>query len=361
MSEAPETPKPSLYGMNIKEAADFFKAQGLPTYRAKQLLDWLYKKHITVIAEAKNLPSDLQKKLAEKFEIPSLVLVEKNKSGDGESSKFLFRTRDGRLIESVLIEQQGRRTLCLSTQIGCKIGCVFCASGKGKFGRNLSAGEIVEQAAHVERARGAELTNVVFMGMGEPLDNFEATMKALEILQADWGFGIGARRITVSTSGITPKIVEFVKRSEGRVRLSVSLHAGNDAKRTELVPVNKKYNLKELVATLNEIHRKLKRDITFEYTVLAGINDSARDAEEVTKIAAPLHAKVNLIPYNPIFGEAFKTPSQEKIEAFARALEQRGIRVTIRQTAGRDINAACGQLRLIREEQPATGETRSGA
>ena len=350
MSDTPAPSKPSLYGFNIKEAADFFKTQGLPTYRAKQLLDWLYKKHITAITEAKNISADLQKKITETFEVSSLDLVETSRSGNGESVKFLFRTKEGRLIESVLIEQQGRRTLCLSTQIGCKVGCVFCASGKGKFGRNLSAGEIVEQAARVERTRGEELTNIVFMGMGEPLDNFDATMKALEILQAPWGFGIGARRITVSTSGITPKIIEFVKRSEGRVRLSVSLHAGNEAKRTELVPINKKYTLKELVVALNEIHRTLKRDITFEYTLLDGINDSKRDAEEVAKIAAPLGAKVNVIPYNPIFGETFKTPSAEKIEIFRKTLEQKGVRVIVRQTAGRDINAACGQLRLIREE-----------
>lgn len=359
MSETPVS-KPSLYGINIKEAAEFFKSQGLPTYRAKQLLDWLYKKHITAVSEAKNIPGEVQKKLAAEFEIPSLELVEKNSSAEGESIKFLFRTRDGRLIESVLIEQQGRRTLCVSTQVGCKIGCVFCASGKGKFGRNLSAGEIVEQAAYVERERKAELTNVVYMGMGEPLDNFEATMKSLEILQASWGFGIGARRITVSTSGITPKIVEFVNRSEGRVRLSVSLHAGNEEKRTALVPINKKYSLKELVAALNEIHHKLKRDITFEYTMLAGINDSSRDAGEVARIAVPLRAKVNLIPYNPIFGEEFKTPSKDKIEAFAQSLEEKGIRVIVRQTAGRDINAACGQLRLLREDPPAQSENQSG-
>jgi len=346
--------------MNIKEAAEFFKAQGLPTYRAKQLLDWLYKKHITAVSEAKNIPQEIQKKLAAEFEISSLELVETNRSAEGESTKFLFRARDGRLIESVLIEQQGRRTLCVSTQVGCKIGCVFCASGKGKFGRDLSAGEIVEQAARVEKERGAELTNVVYMGMGEPLDNFEATMKSLEILQASWGFGIGARRITVSTSGITPKIVEFVKRSEGRVRLSISLHAANEEKRTALVPINKKYSLKELVATLNQIHRELKRDITFEYTVLDGVNDSKRDAEEVAKIAGPLRAKVNLIPYNPIFGETFKTPSPEKIETFSRALTQKGIRVTVRQTAGRDINAACGQLRLLREDPPDQSENQSG-
>ncbi len=182
------------------------------------------------------------------------------------------------------------------------------------------------------------------MGMGEPLDNFEATMKALKILQAEWGFGIGARRITVSTSGITPKILEFVTRSEGRVRLSVSLHSSNEKKRTELVPINKKYSLEALKRTLYQIHKKLKREITFEYTLMAGVNDSRQEAEGVARLAAPLSAKVNLIPYNPIREADFKTPSPEAVQKFAETLQKRGIRVTVRQTAGRDINAACGQL-----------------
>ena len=343
------SPKSGLYEMTLKEGEDFCKRQNLPAYRARQILDWVYKKQIVSFSEAKNVPAEIHKKFSEHFEIQLLELVETSCSSNQESTKFLFRTRDGRLIESVLIEQKGRRTLCLSTQIGCKIGCVFCASGKGKFGRNLSAGEIVEQAALVQRACGAPLTNIVFMGMGEPLDNFDATMKALEILQAPWGFAIGARRITVSTSGITPKIAEFVKRSEGCVRLSISLHAADEKKRTELVPINKKHTLKELTGVLNEIHKKLKRDITFEYTLLDGINDSKKDAEGVARIARSLHAKVNVIPYNPIFGETFKTPTQEKIDNFRRTLEQKGIQVIVRQTAGRDINAACGQLRLLRE------------
>ncbi len=210
----------------------------------------------------------------------------------------------------------------------------------------------MEQSARIEKKAG-EITNIVFMGMGEPLDNFEATMKALKILQAEWGFGIGARRITVSTSGITPKIVEFVKRSEGRVRLSISLHSSQEAKRNELVPINKKYNLAELVKTLNHLHEKLKREITFEYTLIDGVNDSREEAMGVARIARPLGAKVNLIPYNPIADMEFKTPAKTKIEAFRDLLLKNGIRVTVRQTAGRDINAACGQLRRLRETTPA--------
>lgn len=217
----------------------------------------------------------------------------------------------------------------------------------------MTAGEIVEQVARIERQIGRKVSNVVFMGMGEPLDNFEATMKALKILQAPWGFGLGARRITVSTSGITPRIAEFVKRSEGRVRLSVSLHSSSEAKRTELVPVNKKYHLAELIRTLNEIHNKLKREITFEYTLISGVNDSREEAEGVARIAKPLKAKVNLIPYNPIQEMDFRTPSPAQVEAFRKILEKSAVRVTVRQTAGRDIDAACGQLRLIRENTPS--------
>jgi 23S rRNA (adenine2503-C2)-methyltransferase len=189
------------------------------------------------------------------------------------------------------------------------------------------------------------------MGMGEPLDNFEATMKTLKILQAEWGFNMGARRITVSTSGITPKIVEFVKRSEGRVRLSVSLHSSVEQKRNELVPINRKYSIEELRKTLKQLHRKLKREITFEYTLIHNVNDSDQEAKGVAAIAKPLDAKVNIIPYNPIREMPYESPTPEKTKHFAEMLLDRGIRATVRQTAGRDIDAACGQLRLDRESQ----------
>lgn len=344
--------KPTLYGLDTEEITALVKTCEAPAYRADQLLDWIYKKHILSFEEAKNLPAEFKEKLARDFQVGSLQLQEAQRGE--ESTKYLFRTHDDRLLESVLISQKDRRTVCVSTQLGCKIGCVFCASGKGKFGRNLSTGEIVEQVAHIEKGKG-KVTNIVFMGMGEPLDNFEATMRALKILQAPWGFGLGARRITVSTSGITPKMVEFVNRSEGRVRLSVSLHSSQEKTRTELVPINRRYPLKGLVETLRKIHKDLKREITFEYTLIAGTNDSREEAEGVAKIAKSINAKVNVIPYNPIREMEFKTPSKATIETFRAALEKKGVRVIVRQTAGREIDAACGQLRLDRETQIQRG------
>ena len=227
--------------------------------------------------------------------------------------------------------------------------CIFCASGKGKFGRNLSAAEIVEQVSIVASEVKKTITNIVFMGMGEPLDNYENTMRAITILQADWGFKMGSRRITVSTSGITPKIREFVKETGGRVRLSVSLHSSDDKTRSYLVPVNKKFGLAELTKTLDFIHKSLKRDITFEYTLIEDVNDSREEAERTAKLASRLGAKVNLIPYNPIREMNFQTPSKARIEEFKNLLQKKGVRVTVRQTAGRDIDAACGQLRLDRQ------------
>ena len=333
-----------LYGLDLDELKAAFKKINEPAFRAQQMADWIYKKHIIDIKEAKNFSTELIKKISETFSLFALQHAQTNESSNHESKKFLFKTLEGQFIESVLIAQQDRRTVCVSTQVGCKIGCSFCASGKGKFGRNLTPAEIVEQVAYIERLIGEKVTNIVYMGMGEPLDNFEATMKSLQILQADWGFELGARRITVSTSGITPKILEFVSRSEGRVRLSVSLHSSDEMRRSELVPINKKYSLAELKKTLFQIHKKLKRDITFEYTVIAGVNDSLEEAEGVARMAIPLQAKVNLIPFNPIKEAHYKSPTEEQVEKFKRALERRGVRVIVRQTAGRDIDAACGQL-----------------
>lgn len=338
----------TLYGLEIKEAQKIVVEQcGDAPYRARQLLEWLYHRLPESWEEVSNLPQSLLQKLKAEFQLKSLSLKEAVPSPHGQSTKFLFETWDSHLLESVLISQRGRLTVCVSTQLGCKMKCVFCASGKS-FERNLTAGEIVEQVAWIEKQEDERVSNVVFMGMGEPLDNFEATLKALRILQADWGLGLGARRITVSTVGITPKIEEFVQQMGGRVRLSVSLHSSNEKKRSELVPINRRYSLEGLSKTLAEIHRKLKREITFEYTLLEGMNDSPEEAKGVVRIAKPLGAKVNLIPYNPIHEVDFKRPSLKRIEAFRRILQKSGIRVTVRQTAGRDIDAACGQLRLDR-------------
>ncbi len=347
--------KEVLYGLDLEEAQATIKKMGEPAYRAPQILEWLYQRHAVTWEEFSNLPKSLLERLRFEFGLKSLSLQEDRLSPHGQSTKFLFETQDQHLLESVLITQRDRLTVCVSTQLGCKMKCVFCASGKS-FARSLTAGEIVEQVAWIERSLRAKrsnparcVTNIVFMGMGEPLDNFEATLKAIRILQADWGFGLGGRRITVSTVGITPKIEEFVRKTDGRVRLSVSLHSSDEKTRSKLVPVNRRYSLKALTKTLNELHRKLKREITFEYTVMEGVNDSPEEALGVVRIARPLGAKINLIPYNPIREGGFKRPSVRKVEAFSGLLKKHGLRVTVRQTAGRDIDAACGQLRLDRE------------
>ena len=357
---------------NLSELQLFLESLEIPKYRASQILDWLHQKHVMNFSEMKNLPKALKETLAQCAAVQALTLVEVPESKNHESSKYLMKTEDGHLLESVLIAQSGRQTVCVSTQLGCRVRCSFCASGKGKFGRNLTAGEIVEQVSQISRhlsviARSAatkqstseitsfpsvtrnDITNVVFMGMGEPLDNYEATMKAIEILTSDWGFGLGGRRITVSTSGITPMIEKFVHDSRGRVRLSVSLHSSDQETRSQLVPINKKYRLDDLIQMLEKIHRVLRREITFEYTLIEGINDSLREARGVGKIASRLGAKVNLIPYNPIREMDYHTPSEERIAFFRKFLEEKDVHVTVRQTAGRDIDAACGQLRLDRK------------
>lgn len=339
----------TLYGLELEEVEKRIQEWGEAKYRARQLLEWLYHRHAGRWEEISNLPPSLLKKLSSEFSLKSLFPKESVQSPHGESRKFLFETPDHHLLESVLISQRNRQTVCVSTQLGCKMKCVFCASGKS-FVRSLTAGEMVEQVAWIEKELGGRrVNNVVFMGMGEPLDNFESTLKALRILQADWGFGLGARRITVSTVGITPKIEAFVKRTAGKVRLSVSLHSSDEEKRSEIVPINRRYSLKALTRTLDKIHRRLKREITFEYTLIHGVNDSAKEAQGVAETAGRLGAKVNLIPYNPIREVDFKRPPHQKVEEFRGILQRGGIRVTVRQTAGREIDAACGQLRFDRE------------
>ncbi len=342
--------KQTLYGMSLQELQEAVKVAGLPAFRGVQLCDSIYKKNALEWEEIKNFSKADRDKLAAIYDLRSLDGSEASFSKGLESTKGLFNARDGHFLECVLISQSERQTVCLSTQMGCKMACSFCASGKAKFLRNLTAGEIVEQVAWIQRKTGKKISNIVFMGMGEPLDNFEATMKSIEILTAEWGFELGGRRVTVSTSGITPKILEFVERVEGRVRLSVSLHSSKPEVRDVLVPINRKYTIDNLVETLTEVHRKLKREITFEYTLIENINDSEEEARGVAKIAAPLNAKVNLIPYNPIreMAHVYKTPSKERIEKFQKILINKGLRVTLRQTAGREIDAACGQLRLDR-------------
>lgn len=349
-SPRPAKPPEAVCGLDLPECEKVVTSLGFPRYRAAQLLSGIYQKNLRDWNQIPGLPQNFRDTLSEKYVLTVLRSEEARGMNKG-SQKFLFETRDRHFLESVLISQKDRQTVCVSTQLGCKVKCAFCASGKGPFLRNLTAGEIVEQVLEIARQTGRKITNVVFMGMGEPLDNFEATLKAVRILTEPWGFGLGARRVTVSTAGITPKILEFVKRVDGRVRLSVSLHSSQEEVRSELVPINRRYSLKDLTATLKKINRDLKREITFEYTLIGGVNDSEEEALGVAAIAKPLRAKINIIPYNPVREYGHKPPAAAAVQRFCRLLEKQGLRVMLRQTAGQDIDAACGQLRLDREKR----------
>lgn len=337
-----------LRSLNLTELQGALKSMSVPAYRAKQILDWLHKKHAVSFSEMKNLPRDLQRQLSERAIPSTLTFKEISHAPHDDSKKYLFETRDGHLLETVWIHGKNRETVCVSTQLGCKMKCVFCASGKGHYIRNLSAGEIVEQISWACKKEGKLISNVVFMGMGEPLDNYDAVLRAIEILTAEWGFGLGGRRITVSTCGITPKIAKFIEDTKGRIRLSISLHSSRQEVREHLMPIAKKYLLFDLIKILSGLHHELHREITFEYTLIKGINDSIEEAKGVAKLASSLGAKINLIPYNPIRELDWESPSLSDLEKFRNFLERKNVRVTLRQTVGRNIHAACGQLRLDR-------------
>lgn len=342
--------KQPLRDLSSEELQEKIKDLGFPAFRAKQLLDWLYKKNILNAGEAKNLPKDLLRALEENYTVSSLTCAEVLKSSDG-SSKFLFKAQGGEFIETVYIHQGGERhALCLTTQVGCKMACKFCASGKLGWTRNLSTGEILDQVSNAIRQIGAPIDNIVFMGMGEPLDNFENFLKAVRILRAEWGYGMGGRRITVSTSGLIPAIERFAKEAPNEVKLAVSLHGTTELSRQKIMPISKAYPLKDLIECLERVQKKFKRQITFEYILIKGLNDSVDDADRLAGFALRLNAKVNLIPYNKIEGETFERPAVDVMKRFQVFLQESDVTVTLRYSAGSDINAACGQLRLIREK-----------
>jgi 23S rRNA (adenine2503-C2)-methyltransferase len=351
------------------------KEWGEPAYRAGQVLDWLYQRRAASWDAMTNLPKPLRAKLAEHFSLRVLELVRKQGARD-TTQKFLWRLSDGAFIESVLIpanpalygEASDRHTLCVSTQVGCAYGCKFCASGLDGWKRNLGPEEIVEQVLAVERTvasdkwqvTGAEplspvtrhpsrlVNNLVIMGMGEPLANYDNLLKALRLLNAPWGGGIGARKITISTSGLAPQIRKLAVEPE-QFRLALSLHGATDDVRARIMPVNRKYPLTELTAALEAYQGRKDQLITFEYILIAGVNDSLDQTRPLASLAQRLHAKVNLIPYNTVDGLAWSRPAESVCEAFLAALENLGVTATLRREKGGDIDAACGQLRLKTE------------
>lgn len=322
------------------------QAAGLPRYRADQLFRRLWLAPIGSWQEATELPLDLRTRLDVELPLLRLALETMEQSQDG-TRKFLWRLHDGELVESVLIPTASRRTLCISSQAGCALGCVFCATGTMGFRRNLTPAEIALQIREIVlRDETDKPTNIVYMGMGEPLLNWPAVDVSLTILNHEEGFGIGARHITVSTVGILPGLIEFAKRPE-QFRLAISLHAPTSAQRLAIMPVEKKYDLEAVLKQAELFHRR----VTFEYVLIAGKNDADRDADVLAKHARRLGALVNLLPLHPGGAPSLTPTAQPRIEAFAARLKNQGVEASIRRSRGLDINAACGQLKVEVEKK----------
>jgi 23S rRNA (adenine2503-C2)-methyltransferase len=324
-----------------------FRRLGLPGYRADQVFHWIYKKAAREFAEMVNLPKHLLQVLAGNYELNAFPSTREFISRDG-SRKYLLTLTDGNKVESVFIPAGDRSTLCISTQVGCKFSCGMCASGLKSFVRNLNVAEIIDQLLYVQRQ--AQVTNIVFMGMGEPLDNYENITQAIKIINSEKGPGIAARRITISTAGYLPGLRKLAD-LDRQVNVSLSLHATTDEQRTRLMPINKKYPLKEVLKACADYFQKTGRIITLEYILLQGFNDTLIDAQRLATITHGLKGKVNLLPFNPFPKLKYKPVSQTVMEQFRAWLKSRKIPVTIRESRGADIFAACGQLAALNNGQ----------
>ena len=359
MTAAPLKPAAplSLLGLTPPEITSLMAELGEPAFRAKQVIDWTFAKRAVSIEAMSNLSKGLRQTLTEKFVTRTMTIATVTGSKD-TTRKFLLKLHDGRFVETVLIpanpalygEASDRHTLCVSSQVGCAYDCKFCASGLAGFTRNLTTSEIVEQIVQVEAYSGERMDNLVFMGMGEPLSNYSNVTKAIEILNAEWGIGIGARHMTVSTSGLAPQIKRLAD-FPLQIRLAISLHGASDEVRNKIMPVNEKYNLDELFEALAYWRSKRKQHITFEYILIKDVNDGLDQAHRLAKRAKGLDAKVNLIPYNTVEGLPWVRPSEPHQDEFRDVLLNAGVKATLRREKGHDIAAACGQLRLRQETE----------
>ena len=342
MGEMVSCPPFDIRDLTLAELRAELEAMGEKPFRAAQVFEWLYKKKAASFDEFTNLAKPLRDKLSARFAIRGLEVADKRESTDG-TTKFLFRLGDGEHVETVLIPAGKRLTVCLSTQVGCKFACAFCASGRLGFKRNLRTSEITGQLLTIQKTLGREPTNFVFMGMGEPLDNWDNVEKALRIMNAPEGLGIAARRMTVSTAGFVDAFGRLAA-LDLQINFSLSLHAVTDRLRDRLMPINRRFPLEEVVGAAEKYVRSGGRMMTLEYIVIAGVNASLDDADGLAAIARRLKAKVNLIAYSPVEGCEFKSPSTAEVARFKRWLEERRVGTTLRLSKGADIAAACGQL-----------------
>ena len=334
--------KQSLVGKSLPELVDFCVSIGEPRYRADQLFYWLYTKQASSFAEMTNIPKSLRAQLTEKVDIHVLEEAGRSESKTGETNKILFETPDKKHIEAVLMKEGDRITVCLSTQVGCNLDCRFCATADMGFTRNLTVGEILDQFLLLEKISTARITNVVFMGMGEPFLNYPRLIAAAQLLNHQDGINLGARKITISTVGIVPQIRRY-GREKQRFKLAISLNAADQKTRAEIMPISEQYPLDELMEAVSEYYLSTRNRPTFEYVLLDGINDSEDDALRLMELIGSLPCKVNLIPYNEIGGN-YQRPADETIEAFIEMLYNAPFTVTVRRSKGTGIKAGCGQL-----------------
>lgn len=338
--------KKNFFDLDLADLEQEFAVWGEPRYRATQVWDGLYKHLKTDFVSIPNIPRDLRERLTANYSLQNLLAEVNLASSDQQTSKTLFRMGDGNAIETVLMRYKDRRTLCISSQSGCALGCVFCATGQMGLKRNLACGEIVEQVLVFERSLRQEnlgLTNIVVMGMGEPFHNYDQTLEAIERLNHPAGLNLGARRFTISTVGLVPQIRRFSK-EKMQINLAVSLHAADDELRTSILPINKKYPLNDLFDACREYVENTKRRITFEWALIEGVNDSQEQAAKLTRLINGLLSHVNLIPLNPTGGYRGVGSTHQKAQQFKSYLEQHGTPCTIRVRRGIDIHAGCGQL-----------------
>jgi 23S rRNA (adenine2503-C2)-methyltransferase len=343
----PVESKPNLLDLDRKGLEGFFLARGEKMFRASQVMKWIYERGVTDFADMTNLSKALRSGLTDSASIQLPEVVADQLSSDG-SRKWLLRLEDGNCIETVFIPEAERGTLCVSSQVGCVLNCSFCSTAQQGFNRNLSTGEIIAQVWVAARALGSRvdsnriISNVVMMGMGEPLLNYDNVVRAMQIMQDDFGFGLSRRRITLSTAGIVPAIRQL--RQDCDVSLAVSLHAPDDMLRNELVPLNRKYPIRELLAACRDYVGEGRRRVTFEYVLLDGINDTDAHARELVRCLEGVPAKVNLIPFNPFPGSGYRRSPKARVDRFFELLNRAGIVTITRKTRGDDIDAACGQL-----------------
>ncbi|MEG0692728.1 MAG: 23S rRNA (adenine(2503)-C(2))-methyltransferase RlmN [Oscillospiraceae bacterium] len=336
--------KLDIKSMLFEELNDYFANQGYPKFRAKQVFDWLHAKQVESFREMTNLSHDMIKKLEETCYITTLTIERKLVSNIDETAKYLFKLPDGELVETVLMKYKHGNSVCVSTQVGCKMGCSFCASTKAGFVRSLTASEILEQIYKAQKDSGERISNVVLMGIGEPLDNFLNVVKFLKLISDDRGNNLSLRHLSLSTCGVVDKIYALAELKLG-LTLSISLHAPTNELREQTMPINKKYKIEELLKACRHYANTTSRRISFEYALIKGVNDSKKCADELATLLRGMLCHVNLIPVNEIKETSFEKSDRKSIESFAAYLNHKGINTTIRRTLGTDISAACGQLR----------------